>query len=58
MFFHGIRFKVNEDWLSGDNHFLFMHTLNRNIFQSPPNIELKKTISRTSILCTGNNLFK
>ena len=19
--FHGIRFKVNEDWLSGDNHF-------------------------------------
>ena len=24
--FHGIRFKVNnEDWLSGDNLFFFMH---------------------------------
>ena len=23
--FHGIRFKVNEDWLSGDNHFFCLY---------------------------------
>ncbi|PWM07367.1 MAG: hypothetical protein DBY02_06505 [Coprobacter fastidiosus] len=22
--FHSIRFKVNEDWLSGDNHFFYV----------------------------------
>ena len=29
--FHGIRFKVSKDWLSGDNQFFFCTILNHHI---------------------------
>ncbi len=30
--FHGIRFKVNKDWLSGIDSLLFLYTLAYSIF--------------------------
>ena len=31
--FHGIRFKVNKDWLSGIDSLLFLYTPHSRLFQ-------------------------
>ncbi len=53
--FHGIRFKVNKDWLSGIDSLLFLYTIHKNNTTTTNQISSNFSPNKFLILIQKNN---